>query len=167
MLVTTIFQNAPTRKVPAVDKELLTRLFDAHFRENRRLWRSVMAISQELFSQTPGDGSPSIRSQIVRMVATENLWVNYLWHGGVEFLHESYFPTRASIRVEWDALEEEMRDFIDELSPADLEREVKPTFLNTGASVKVGEILLRIVADAVECRAQLHQRLRRPAPPTV
>jgi uncharacterized damage-inducible protein DinB len=165
MLDTTTFQIGPTDEVPAVDKEILIKLFNDHYRANHRLWRAVMALSHEQFSQAPGDGSPSVQTQVVRMVANENLWVNYLWHGEVEFLQESQIPTRASIRVEWDALEEEMRDFIDELSPAELERQVRPTFLNTDASLKVGEILLQIVNSAVECRAQLRLHLHRLGTP--
>jgi uncharacterized damage-inducible protein DinB len=167
MLDTMTFQIGPTYEVSLLDKSSLTRLFDHHYRANRRLWRAVMALSDEQFSQAPDDGNPSIQTQIVRMVANENLWVNYLWHGEVEFLQESQIPTRASIRVEWDALEEEMCDFVDELSPAELERRVEPTFLNAGASLKIGEILLQIINDAVESRAQLRLHLNRLGIPTL
>ena len=150
-----------------MDKLSLKNLFDFHYWANRRLWRSVMALSDEQFTQVLSDGSPSVRAQLVHMVANENLWVNYLWHGEVEFLRESQLPTRASIRAEWDALEEEMRDFIDELSLAELESQVEPAFLNTGASLRVSEILLQIINHAAESRAQicLHlHRLGSPAP---
>jgi uncharacterized damage-inducible protein DinB len=167
MLDTTTFQIRATNEIPAADKPSLTRLFNHHYRANHRLWRTVITLTDEQFSQAPGDGNPSIQTQIVRMMANENLWVNYLWHGEVEFLQESQFPTRASIRVEWDALEEEMCDFIDELSPAELERRVEPTFLPTGASLKIWEILLQIINDAVECRAQLRQHLFRLGIPTL
>jgi uncharacterized damage-inducible protein DinB len=156
MLDTTAFQFGSPDQVSVVEKESFARLFDHHYRANRRLWRAVMALSDEQFSQAPGDGHPSIQTQIVRIVANENLWVNYLWHGEVEFLQVSQIPTRASIRVEWDALEEEICDFIDELSPAELERRIEPAFLNAGTSLRIGEILLQIINDAVESRAQLH-----------
>jgi len=150
-----------------MDKQSLTRLFNYHYWANRRLWDSVMALSEKQFTQALSDGSPPIRTQIVRMVAHENLWVNYLWHGEVEFLQESYLPTRACIRAEWDALEEEMRDFIDDLSPAELESQVEPPFLNAEVSLKMWEILLQIIHQATESRAQmcLHlHRLGSPAP---
>ena len=144
-----------------MDKQSLTRLINYHYWANHRLWPSVMALSEKQFTQALSDGSPSIRAQIVHMVANENLWVNYLWHDEVEFLQESHIPTRASIREEWDALEEEMRDFIDELSPAGLESRVEPTFLNTGGSLTVWEILLQIINDATASRAQLGLHLHR------
>jgi uncharacterized damage-inducible protein DinB len=150
-----------------VDKESLTRLFDYHYWANRRLWRSVMALSDRQFTQPLNDGSPSIQAQLVRMVANENLWLNYLWHGEVEILQEVQIPTRTSLRVECDALEEEMYDFIDELSPADLECQIEPPFLNADISLKIWEILLQVINYAVECRAQLRLHLYRlgfPAP---
>jgi uncharacterized damage-inducible protein DinB len=152
-------------EVQAVDKQSLTRLFNYHYWANRQLWRSVMALSDQQFVHIPGDGSPSIRTQLVRMVAAENLWVNYLWHGEVEFLEESHFATRACLRAEWDALEEEILDFIEELSPAELEAPVELAFLNSGASLKVWEILLQIINQAGESRARLSLQLRRLGSP--
>lgn len=151
-----------------MDKQSLTRLFQYHYWANHRLWRPVMTLSDEQFTHAPRDGGRSVRSQIVRMVANENLWVNYLWHGGVEFLQESHLPTRASIRAEWDALEEEICDFIDELGPGDLERRVAPPFIAPGVSLTVADILLHVIHFAVECRAELGPHLRRldsPPPP--
>jgi uncharacterized damage-inducible protein DinB len=161
MLDAIVSRVGPHHEVPVTDKASLTRLFNYHYQANRRLWCAVMALSEEQFSQAPGDGNPSVHTQIVRMVANENLWVNYLWHGEVEFLQKSQLPTRASIRVEWDALEEEICDFIDELGPAELERQVELTFLNADTSLKVWEILLQIVNYAVECRVQLRLHLYR------
>jgi uncharacterized damage-inducible protein DinB len=160
MLNITTFQSRSPSAVNRVDKDALTSLFRHHYQANHRLWPAVMALSDEQFTHVPGNGKPSIQTHIVRMVATENLWVNYLWHGEVEFLQVSHLPTRASIRLEWDALEEELCDFIDELSPADLERRVNPPFLNSGASLTVKAILLQIVHDAVESRARLRAQLR-------
>lgn len=149
------------REAFIVDKHSLTRLFQYHYWANHRLWRPVMALSDEQFAQAPGDGSPSVRSQIVRMVANENLWVNYLWHGEVEFLQESDLPTRASIRAEWNALEEEICDFIDELDSGDLERTVTPPFITPVASLTVADVLLHVIQFAIERRAEICLHLRR------
>lgn len=157
----TASQSNPRHETHTVTQQLLTRLFNDHYAANRRLWRSVMTLSDEQFTQMPGDGSASVQAQIVRMVANENLWINYLWHDEVEFLQVSHIPTRASIRLEWDALEEEIRDFIDELRPADLERQVSPPFLETGEALTVGESLLRLLTDAVERRTRLRLQLYR------
>ncbi len=88
MLNATVSQVGPHLQVPVTDKASLSRLFDDHYRASHRLWQTVMALSDEQFRHAPGNGHPSIQTQIVRMVANENLWVNYLWHGEVEFLQE-------------------------------------------------------------------------------
>ena len=138
-----------------MDKQSLRNLFTYHYWANRRLWRSIMALSDAQFTQPLSDGGPSIQAQVVGMVANENLWVNYLWHNEVEFLNESYLPTRASIRAEWDALEEEMRDFIDVLTPIELETQVDPEFMKLDAPMRVWEILAQIVDQAAEHRTHL------------
>jgi uncharacterized damage-inducible protein DinB len=150
-----------------MDKQALTRIFDYHYWANRRLWYSVVALNDEQFTQILSDSSPSIRTQLVHMVSNENLWVNYLWHGEVEFLQECHLPTRASIRQEWDALEEEMRDFISTLSHIELERQVQPPFLNTGVSLKLWESLLQITHQATTSRAQLRLHLNRLGSPSL
>lgn len=144
-----------------MDKQALIRLFNYHYWANDQLWRSVASLSDRQFTRPLNDGGPSIRTQIVSMVANENLWVNYLWHGEVEFLHESQLPTRASIREEWDALEEEMRDFIHELNPADLASRVEPAFLGTDVSFQVWEILLQVINHATDCRARVCLHMQR------
>ena len=72
MLDMTAFQFGSPDPVSVAEKESFARLFDYHYRANRRLWRAVMALSDEQFSQAR-DGHPSIQTQIVRMVANENL----------------------------------------------------------------------------------------------
>ena len=144
-----------------MDKQSLIHLFDYHYWANERLWQSIAALSEEQYTGADGDGGPSVRALCVRMVATENLWINYLWHGGVEFLDETHLPTRALLREEWKALEEEIRDFLDELSPADLNRRVTPPFLKPEASLKVWEALLQVINHGTETRAQVRLRLDR------
>ncbi|HLS82023.1 MAG TPA: DinB family protein [Steroidobacter sp.] len=143
-----------------MDKDTLTSLFQYHYWANRQLWRSLAALSDAQFAASSANGGPSIQAQAVGMVAHENLWVNYLWHGEVEFLEAAQFPTRASIRQEWDALEEEVLDFISELSPAELSRRVEPPFLGRSTSLQVWETLVYVVHHAVEQRAQVCQHLR-------
>jgi uncharacterized damage-inducible protein DinB len=150
-----------------MDKQSLKRLFDYHYWANRRLWCSVVALSDEQFTQLQSDGSPSIRTQLIHMVSNENLWVNYLWHGEVEFLQECHVQTRDCIRSEWDALEEEIRDFIADLSRAELESRVEPPFLKMGVSLSVWEILLQIVNQATESRALMRLHLHHLGSPAL
>jgi uncharacterized damage-inducible protein DinB len=149
-----------------MDKQSLIRLLQYHYWANRQLWQSVMELGDKEFTQPLDNGSPSIKSLLIRMVADENLWINYLWHGEIEFLKDCYFPTRNCIRSEWDALEEEILDFLDDLNPAALENYVDAPFLNSGTSYKVWEILLRIIHQAAETRAQIGLHLERLGSPS-
>lgn len=144
-----------------MDKNTVTSLFHYHYWANRQLWRSVVALSDAQFAQAPADGAPSIQAQLACMVSNENLWVNYLWHGEVEFLEAEQLPTRASIRTEWDALEEEILDYLDEMTPAELSRRVDPPFLTSRTPVRVWEVLLHVVHHAIEQRAQVSLHLQR------
>ncbi|MDX1995881.1 MAG: hypothetical protein SF029_26100 [bacterium] len=156
--------SSPTPRSSAerhtVDKPTLTHLFMQHYQANRLLWEAVMTLDDAQFMQPLMEGRPSIYTQIVEMVANENLWVNYLWHGQVEFLQPCQLPTRACICCEWDALEEELLDFLDELTPADLEERIAPGFLNHVVRLSVGESLLQVVQQAAESRRRLWDDLR-------
>jgi uncharacterized damage-inducible protein DinB len=148
-------------------KQTLISLFNYHYWANRRLWLSVSALSDQQFSQLQSDGGPSIKTQVVHMVANENLWVNYLWHNEVEFLQESDFQTRSCIQHEWEALEEEILDFIDELTAATLEQLIEPDFLDEDQPMKVWQILLQIINQASDNRSQIRlclDRLGSPLP---
>jgi uncharacterized damage-inducible protein DinB len=148
-------------------KQTLINLFNYHYWANRRLWLSVSALSDQQFSQLQSDGGPSIKTQVVHMVANENLWVNYLWHNEVEFLQESDFQTRSCIQHEWEALEEEILDFIDELTAATLEQLIEPDFLDEDQPMKVWQILLQIINQASDNRSQIRlclDRLGSPLP---
>ncbi len=143
-----------------MDKQLFTTLFDYHYWANRQVWSGVMTLTDEQFTRDLDNFIGSIRAQLVHTMAEENLWVNYLWHGEVEFLKEAQFPTRAAIRTEWEALEAEMRDFIDELMPAELTQEVTPGFLACSTGLKVWEILWHIINHATERRVLVSAGLR-------
>lgn len=153
-------QQNPEEEITKLDKQLFTTLFDCHYWANRQVWSCVIALTDEQFTRDLGNFIGSIRAQLVHMMAEENLWVNYLWHDEVEFLKEAQFPTRAAIRTEWDALEAEMRDFIDGLTPAELTQEVTPGFLAPSTGLKVWEILWHIIKHATERRAQVIAGLR-------
>lgn len=134
--------------------EELSRLFDGMYRENRRMWEAVQSLRYEQLTQPLEGSSGSIRAQLVRMIRAENLWVNFLWHGEIEFLREDQYPTLALIRVEWDALEAEIRDYLSTLTSADLERTIKPPFLRR-APIRIGDVLVQVVSDAANQRAHI------------
>lgn len=148
-----------------MSKSLLNTLLNYHYWAHARVWACVEALSDEDFRRELDDGS-SIHGQLVHMMAAENLWINFLWHDAVEFLTPEQFPTRAAIRDEWNALEEEMRDFIESLTDEELQREVIPPFWIIHTRLKVWECLLHVFDSAVDSRARLLTSLEMVGAPT-
>jgi len=134
-------------------KSLLTTQLNYHYWAHARVWACIESVSDEAYFKMSNNGS--IHDQLVRMMAAENLWINFLWHGEVEFLTLAQFPTKAALRGEWQALEEEMRDFVDMLGEDELQRVVTPPFWENRVRVQVWEALLQVFNHAVDSRARL------------
>ena len=94
-------------------KSLLSTHLNYHYWAHARVWECVELLPEAEYRRMDTGGS--VHHQLVTMMATENLWINYLWHGEVEYLTPDHFRTRQCIRAEWTALEEELRDFVDVL----------------------------------------------------
>lgn len=132
----------------------LSRLFDYMYWANCQMWQCAISLDEQQLSTDLGYSIGSVRAQLVHMVSMDNLWINFLWHDEVEFLNGTYLPTLPKIREEWDALEEEIRDYLTTLTDEDLEQVVTPPFLNL-PSLKLGDILLQIINHATDHRAQI------------
>lgn len=132
----------------------LTQLFDYMYWANCQMWQCVISLDEEQLTTDLDYSIGSIRAQLVHMMAIDNLWINFLWHGEVEFLPEHNFLTLSQIRAEWDALEEEARDYISTLTSDDLEQWVTPTFQNL-PPLKLGDILMQLINHSTDHRAQI------------
>lgn len=132
----------------------LRHLFDEMYRANHQMWVCVRELREEQLTIDLGYPIGSIHAQLVQMIHSENLWVNFLWHGEVEYLQAVNFPTLAQVRLEWDALETEMRDYLSTLTPADLEHQVELGCLNLPLTT-LSDILLRVVNHATTYRTQI------------
>jgi len=144
----------------------LTRLFDEMYRANHQMWACIQELREEHLTTDLGHASGSIHTQLVQMIGNENLWVNFLWHGEVEYLQAVNFPTLAQIRLEWDALEAEMHDYLSTLTPADLECTVELDSLNL-PSLTLGDILLGVVNHATTYRTQILSGIHQPGSPMI
>lgn len=132
----------------------LIQLFDYMYWANCQMWQCVTTLDDKQ-RHTPLEYSiGSIHLQLVHMVSVENMWINYLWHGEVEVLNETYFKTIDQLREEWDALESEMRDYLTTLSDDDLNHDIDTSFFNL-PTLKLGDILLQLINHATDHRAQI------------
>lgn len=144
----------------------LTRLFDYMYWANCQMWECVLTLDETQLTTDLNYSIGSVQAQLVHMVMMENLWINYLWHDEVEFLNESYLPSLFKIREEWDALEEEMRDYLSTLTNEDLEYEIQADFLSL-PPLKLRDILLQLVNHATDHRAQILAGIHRLGGQTV
>ena len=129
-------------------------LFDYMYWANCQMWECAIALNDQQLSTDLDYSVGSIRAHLVHMVSMDNLWINFLWHDDVEFLTDRQLPTLIKIREEWDALEEEMRDFLSTLTDDDLERSITPPFFNM-PTLKLRDALLQMVNHATDHRAQI------------
>lgn len=144
----------------------IQKLFDYMYWANCQMWQCVVQIDESQRNTDLHYSLGSVQSQLVHMVSIENLWINYLWHGEVEFLDQQLLPTLTHIREEWDALEDEIRDYLTTLSDDDLEQIIEPKFFNL-PPLKLRDILLQIVNHATDHRAQILAGLHRLGGPTI
>jgi len=130
------------------------QLFDYMYWANRQMWQCVAGMNTSQHRENLDYSIGSVYLQLVHIVSIENLWINYLWHGEVEFLNEVNLPTMGHIRVEWDALEEEFRDYLSTLTDDDLDTLIVAPFFNL-PPLTLRDILLQIVNHATDHRAQI------------
>ena len=130
------------------------KLFDYMYWANCQMWHCIVEMDDTQRTTDLHYSIGSVQAQLIHMVSIENLWINYLWHGEVEFLTENLLPTLGHIREEWDALEDEIRDYLTTLTDADLDRVIHPPFLNL-PPLTLRDILLQLVNHATDHRAQI------------
>ena len=98
------------------------QLYDYHFALNRKLWDDcVAALTDEQFTADTPYSIGSVRNQTVHMLSVDDRWFCGL--RGVElpdFLDPARFPTRDSVRARWDAVEADMRAWLQTLTDAHL-----------------------------------------------
>ncbi len=127
------------------------RLYDYHFALNRRLWdESVMALTDQQFTQKIDYSVGSIRNQMVHLMDIEGGWFEGL--RGLPrrpFYNVVHWPTRAKIRTHWDGVETHIRAYLDALTDADLERE-----LGDKKPLKYWQVLLHVLNHGTDHRAQ-------------
>ena len=139
---------------PTMNVQDFARLFDYMYWANCQMLHCVGSLNETQVQTDLSYSIGSVQSQLAHMVSMDNLWINYLWHGEVEFLNKGYFKSLNDIYEEWQALEEETRDYLSTLTNDDLERTVTPAFLDL-PPMSLRDVLLQIINHATDHRAQV------------
>lgn len=151
-----------------MNPEYFNRLYQYNFWAHQRVWDCVMELSPAEFELELDYSIGSIRTQVVHTMGVEHWWITFLCEGYLSFLAVEEYPTRTTIRAKWDEVEAYVLNYIQSLTPAELERDVKPPFWeNYQRPVKVWEALLQVANHSTDHRAQTLAGLHQLGAPTV
>lgn len=146
-----------------MEHTMLETLVAYHSALHRRLWDSVMQISDEQFVDDSAYAHGSIRNQLVHLATVETRWLRGL-RGDPEartfqLVPEDY-PSRAACQELWEATVEALPAYAASLTEEDLQRRV------SGMDEPVWQVLLHLVIHGVDHRAQVLRLLHDHGGPT-
>jgi uncharacterized damage-inducible protein DinB len=138
-----------------MNADAFRHFFNHHFSENRSIWdKYITQLSDDQFTQNAGYSHGSVRNQIVHLMSVDETWFSGL--RGVEIpdaLDPATFVDRTSIRVQWNAIEQRMRDYLAELRDDMLFE--KPFAEGEDKDLIVWQVLLQVGTHGTDHRAQL------------
>lgn len=124
-------------------------LYEYHFTLNRRLWEQcIVPLDNEQFKRKLDYSVGSVRNQMVHLMNIDQRWFCALRQVEVPgLLNPVYFPDRDKIRQRWDAVEAEMRGYLDRLQDADLHQPFDQ-------HMQVWQVLFHVLNHGTDHRAQ-------------
>lgn len=141
---------------------------DYNFWANRQVWECVKQLTDEQFLQELDYSHGSIYLQSLHIMSVESWWFHFLKTGELVFLEPEDYPDRASISLEWDHVETEVRAYLNTLTAQELEREVRPEFWEEGQQpIKVWEAIFQVLNHSTDHRAQILSGLKQLNAPTI
>ncbi len=138
-------------------RDHLRMLFNYTYWAHKRVWTNcILPLSDEQYRQPLDYSIGSIHNQVVHTMSAEWMWLSRIHgHNPSAMLNPDDFADRDAVRARWDALEAEMRAYVDGL-PADVS---SLTFTYTTTSGKsytqpVSHILFQLINHGTDHRAQ-------------
>jgi uncharacterized damage-inducible protein DinB len=133
------------------------RLYDYNYWAHRRVWECVAPLTEEQFIRPSNYSIGSIHEQVVHTMAAEWLFLQRVQGISPDSLPQAdQYPTRESIRAEWDQLEAGWRAYVAKLSDEQLDGLMTFTSLNgkTSRTMPLWEMLSQILNHSTDHRAQ-------------
>ena len=130
-------------------------LYGYHFAANRKLWDTcIVPLTDEQFVQSLEYSRGSIRNQVVHLMHVEMGWFTNLSPNlsqPEDFRDAEEWPTRESIRQQWDSVEAKIRAYL-----ADLTDEIcQQTIEDEGRTLFKWQVMLHVINHATDHRAQI------------
>jgi uncharacterized damage-inducible protein DinB len=138
-------------------------LIDYDYALYRRVWDSIMQLTDAQFVQDVNYSHGSIRNQIVHVAEVDERWLRGLQEhpNARQFnLDPTDYPTRASARALWDSTALKVTDYVASLGEGDLERQPQ------GMYGPIWQVLAHMVNHGTDHRAQILRVLHDFGAPT-
>jgi uncharacterized damage-inducible protein DinB len=124
-----------------------------HVAENTTLWSYVDQLSASQFVADIAYAHGSIRNQLVHMLSVDATWLAGLrGHPIPEPFDPMQYDLPIQLKVQWDALAQQLLSYVETLSEADL---MTQPLTDEDANLYVGQVLLHLVNHGTDHRAQL------------
>jgi uncharacterized damage-inducible protein DinB len=128
--------------------------YEYHFTENRSTWdKYVKQLSYERFTQDNDYSHGSVRDQILHLISVDDTWFCDLRNEQLpEPLNPADFPDYESIRRHWDKVEQNMRNYLAELSDDML---ISKPLSGEDKDLRLWQVLLHVANHGTDHRAQI------------
>ena len=111
----------------SISLSALNELFSHNYWARDRQLGACAALTEEQFLRPLGNSFPSLRDTLAHLLAVEWLWLER-WRGrSPRLLPAQEFPTCAAVRERWEAVEQEMRQYLATLPAEALDQPVTCT----------------------------------------
>ena len=141
-------------------------LFDYNYWARDRQLEACAALSEEQFLRPMSSSFSSVRDTLAHLVAVEWIW-HERWRGkspskvDAQEFAAGTFPTLATVRDRWRAVESDVRSFLAELGEADLARPLSyKNMKGESYTYPLGQSLFHVVNHQTYHRGQITTLLR-------
>ncbi len=134
----------------------LISFVEYNYAEHRELWSHLAQLDQDTFETNVGYSLGSIQKEVVHMIRADTLWFTRAIEQPEPELLSYDTADRATIRAEWDALEDKVKAYVKTLTQSDFDQPV--TYINNdGIEVTQtrGSLILHLVNHGTVHRAEM------------
>lgn len=140
-----------------MNADTIQMLYDYNYWAHHLVWKCITPLTDEQFATNTGYSWGSVHSQLVHTMSAEWMWFERIkGQSPSAMFSPEDFPTREAIRTRWDALEAEVRGYIDSLTDDALLHTFE--YATTSGNRYQGnllETLLHVVNHGTDHRAQM------------
>ncbi len=152
-----------------MDVEIFHTIYDYHYRRFRKIWDSIMSLSEAQFVQNIPYSIGSLRNHMVHVIDDDLGWISLLeGQDRPQQLHPEDFLTRADVRAKYDTVETYVLNFIHAIDETMLHQEFvwNAPMTSTPQRVIGWQVLLHVVNHGTDHRAQVLRVLHDLGAPT-